>query len=1231
MAAKMLGTRDAFIVAAGLALGLAGCGDPPLCASDVFVVIQEPSVVVTGDGSPATPGVQATVRVRTSLAEGERVALDVGPPGGPAAAAGEQAVDADGVATFTMVTLPTPAAAVHALARGRCGEGEDRVEVQVSGAASCDLTVTPAPAAVPYYAPIGVLAAARDPDPATPGLQGALVVATGPGWGVELFLADAAGERSLGAVPATAAGAALWPLALPDGRLAVRAVCRGPAGEVAASATTTFVVDTTPPACELRAPLPGSTITPSYDADGDLANGVQLALGGAVAGADTAGEPATFTITPNGQAPTTVAGTAVDDLGGTTAAATLAPAATPATYELAVAGRDHAGNACASTATYAVVYDGCELHVDAPTAPVTVDADGDPADGAQVDVALSVGEACVGRTVTSDCGANRPSGVVPASGALVLRVDACATSPCEASSICTFRVRTVDGIETSTSAVIAYDDRPPAVAVGVVQPALACGAQATPADDADPSTAGVQVVARVDAPGAATRALEVTAAGATTSLDASADVTVTLAPGRNALVGVAADALGNTARTAACAVTLADLAVSFLPPAADGAVAIRDGAVAAGALTFPLCGTVSRAGATVALAIDGAAPVPATVTGSTFCRTVTLAATPPAHTIVATATAGASFGASTLVLAVDVAAPDPVGGLSAVAVDRQRVRLAWTAPSDGGQRAAGYLVKVSTTALTDANFDVAGVVVPTGLPGAPGAAEALDLFPARTGTAVWVGVATVDEAGNRSVAQIAGPVTPTFDQTGALVAPDPSLGNLALGAALAHGRFDDDDLEDLAVAAPTQGLGALAQAGAVYVYFGGPAGISPTPGLRLDGVAAGGRFGSGLAAVRRAGATRDDLVVGAPGGSGALYVFRGGAGLGAGVRLASTADARIGVSATAPGWFAGGGLGARLAAADFDGDGARDLIASAPTGGGGGGGVVVIYAPALTGAALLSDVDPSGLAGLAVDLIEDPAGGRRQLGSYLAAVGPTQGPGDHTDDLVASYVDDAATAGDTAFVLRGDGAAPAGPGVRRRPFLAGRDLRLDYVTTYKVTEWASQVASLEDQDGDGDRELVIGAYRTLGGAGQVLIVDGGALGVGGVASTADPGVVLTTINGTGQARIGAAILGGDGHAAADVDGDGHEDLLLGGMAGTAARLYAWFGGGIPAGATTLASATYGLPGPSTFAFTRQAPQGPGGAAAWIGDVNGDGLEDACWASPFDNGLDGSFEVLWDAR
>src|SRR5439155_19176429 len=126
------------------------------------------------------------------------------------------------------------------------------------------------------------------------------------------------------------------------------------------------------------------------------------------------------------------------------------------------------------------------------------------------------------------------------------------------------------------------------------------------------------------------------------------------------------------------------------------------------------------------------------------------------------------------------------------------------------------------------------------------------------------------------------------------------------------------------------------------------------------------------------------LVVGAPGddgGNGRIYIFHAGA-LGTGTRLASTADQQISTSTGAPGWFASAALGSSLAAADFDGDGTRDLVASAPAGGGQGGVVVIYGAPA--GDVVVSDVDQSGLGGADVDLIADPgATPGRSFGFYL--------------------------------------------------------------------------------------------------------------------------------------------------------------------------------------------------------------------------------------------------------
>ncbi len=1185
-----------------MSVALIACGDDPICPSDLFVALQTSQISV--DSDVIATGVQSDVRVRTSLAEGEQVTLEVFDNAETALATLTASVDASGLAVFENVTVVAPATQLRASVSVFCGDASDELLIPVTVGPGCGLTFSPTPAFNTFYAPALVFNAAS-------GNQPTAIVATVPGSSVELFQNTGTGEQSLGMFATDVNGTAEIPTTLADGAHAFRAFCtRGDTAAV--SSPVSLVVDTTPPTCAFVEPPPGTTITPAFDNNLDLSDGIQLLVTAQVTGTDTLDEITTLTV-----GATAVSSTKVDVDGRAGGFATIP--ATPGSIAFAFSGRDHAQNTCTVSETYNVVLDGCDLVVTSPTAPVTTDASA--AAGSQLDVVLQVSQACVGRTVTSECGDN-PSGVVAADGSVTLRPTLCGTSPCETSELCTFTVSTADGVVTSTSSQITFDDQGPVTTVAIVSPAISCGAVITPASDADPNMDGVQLVARVTSAG--TKSLHITNGGSST-VDATNDVTLTLAPGTTSLVGIGADPLGNLGASAACTVTLADLNVSFAAPAADGFLNRNDdGAIANGAITFDLCGSVSRTGATVTVAVDGGPALVATVTGTGWCRTLTLTESPPSHTIVATATAGASSGFASLVLAVDLTLPAGVDNLAAVALDRRSLQLTFDAPTEA---VVGYVIKASTTPLTDANFDTTGVVLAAPAPAAPGTAQGLTFAPALLQFGYSFGVATVDAAGNRSVASIVGPLSPFLERTGGITSPNASQGVLRLGTAITYGRFNDDEIDDLAISAPTQNAGAAANAGTVYLYFGSSLGIGLVPDVTITSTVANGRFGSGLTAVRWSSSTRDDLVVGAPGLAthGQLSVFRN---LVAGARDASSADATVTADAASPGSFANGSLGSSLATADIDGDGTPDLVASAPNAAANNGGVAILYGDTFpaTGSVQLSDTSSSGANGAIAELFLDPTSSGRQLGRYLHAVGPTLGSLDATDDLVIGFLDDTTTTDDHLVVLRGDGSRPSTPGVSLRPFVAGRDVRFDYTTSSTITELGAQATTIDDRDGDGARELVVSAHAFNGARGQVLVLSGATLGTGGVARTSDAGVTLTTINGGSGARLGAILLARS-DIDSDFDGVATDDLLVVGRLGTADRGFLWYGGALPIGTTTTASASFSITTPATFRIGFLNRAGSQGVARWVGDLDDDGLEDVCWATPITTGDDGAFEVF----
>jgi hypothetical protein len=140
---------------------------------------------------------------------------------------------------------------------------------------------------------------------------------------------------------------------------------------------------------------------------------------------------------------------------------------------------------------------------------------------------------------------------------------------------------------------------------------------------------------------------------------------------------------------------------------------------------------------------------------------------------------------------------------------------------------------------------------------------------------------------------------------------------------------------------------------------------------------------------------------------------------------ADRAPRRIGAATTAN-WFSGSALGWQLAAADHDGDGTDDLIATAVFGNAGAAGAAVVFygGTVPTGTVRISDTSAAGSGTAVVRMYEEV--GLNLFGYYLHNVGPTTGVGDATDDLAVGYAEDG-LAGADVVVLRGGGrpAAPA--------------------------------------------------------------------------------------------------------------------------------------------------------------------------------------------------------------
>ncbi|WP_170156229.1 FG-GAP-like repeat-containing protein [Umezawaea tangerina] len=414
--------------------------------------------------------------------------------------------------------------------------------------------------------------------------------------------------------------------------------------------------------------------------------------------------------------------------------------------------------------------------------------------------------------------------------------------------------------------------------------------------------------------------------------------------------------------------------------------------------------------------------------------------------------------------------------------------------------------------------------------------------------------------------------------------------------------FNGDGYDDLAVGAPGSTVAGVAAAGLVAVAFGSADGLSQDRDVLSQADAdvpgeatASARFGTALSAADFNGDGFDDLAVGAPadGVGGSVTVFFGGVdGLGDATAVTGT-------------WH----LGTALTAADLDGDGRPELVATETPN---NFGRIRRFTVAEGATTLVPTADDSayGLSALAAgdvdhDGDDDLVALFTQVGgSYSYAYFPGSPAGLATADRVVRTYDGGAdlAVGD----LDADGFADLVVGRPQEQFgqplggevavwygtadglgdapgaLIGQDSPGVPDAAEEYDQFGSSVA-IGDTTGDGYPELAIGAQQetvgALSAAGAVTVLAGGADGF------AD-GRWLTRgvdgVPGTAHAKdaFGWMLLFGD------YDGDGHADLAATAIGENPAPGWPYYGDGsvtvVPgagsSGAGVLTSASFGRSG-----------------------------------------------------
>ncbi|MXN67497.1 tandem-95 repeat protein [Stappia sp. GBMRC 2046] len=228
-------------------------------------------------------------------------------------------------------------------------------------------------------------------------------------------------------------------------------------------------------------------------------------------------------------------------------------------------------------------------------------------------------------------------------------------------------------------------------------------------------------------------------------------------------------------------------------------------------------------------------------------------------------------------------------------------------------------------------------------------------------------------------------------------------------------------------------------------------------------------------------------------------------------------------------------------------------------------------------------------------------------GTSVSSAGDINGDG--FDDLIIG-----APGNDRAYIVFGTNEAVGTNGILNASALNGTN---GFTLRGSERDTGLSVSSVGDINGDGIADLIVGAPGTFDSPGTSYVVYGGqAFGSEVVLSGLD-GTNGFTLTGPGRSESGYSVS-----SAGDVNGDGIDDLIIGGNRADpsgrtdAGQSYIVFGGQNFGSGFSLAS----LDGSNGFIITGGDGERLGGSVSSAGDINGDGIDDLIVGAPRYGGL-----------